>query len=363
MPAYKDNNTGKWYISCWYGDWTGKRKKKIKRGFETKREALEWEREFQLQDSSNPEMTFESFIGLYKQDVLPKLKENSWLTKENIITKHLMPYFGKFRICDITAKNVIDWQNEMRKAINKDGANYSPTYLKTIHNQLSSIFNHAIRFYGLKSNPAFVAGNMGSSRHAEMKFWTKEEYLKFADVMMDKPIYYYAFEILYWCGIREGELLALTPSDFNSEKKTLRIDESYQRLKGRDVITCPKTKKSNRVINVPDFVCEEICDYLKMLYGVSDNDRIFSVLSKSSLNKTLKNGAKKAGVKQIRVHDLRHSHVSLLIDMGFSALAIGERLGHETAEITLTYAHLFPSRQLEMAEKLNEIRKDDSNVS
>ena len=85
MPAYKDNNTGKWYISCWYGDWTGKRKKKIKRGFETKREALEWEREFQLQDSSNPEMTFESFIGLYKQDVLPKLKENSWLTKENII--------------------------------------------------------------------------------------------------------------------------------------------------------------------------------------------------------------------------------------------------------------------------------------
>ncbi len=143
-------------------------------------------------------------------------------------------------------------------------------------------------------------------------------------------------------------------------KLTRQVEyESYQRLKGRDVITCPKTKKSNRIINVPDFVCNEITDYLNALYGINDNDRIFSELSKSSLNKTIKNGAEKAGVKQIRVHDLRHSHVSLLIDMGFSALAIGERLGHETAEITLTYAHLFPSRQLEMVERLNEIRKED----
>lgn len=176
---------------------------------------------------------------------------------------------------------------------------------------------------------------------------------------MDKPVYYYAFEILYWCGIREGELLALTPSDFNYERKTLRIDESYQRIKQRDVITCPKTQKSNRVINVPDFVCEEIKDYLDTLYGIQSNERIFSMISKSSLNKQIKQGAKTAGVKQIRVHDLRHSHVSLLIDMGFTALAIGERLGHETVEITFTYAHLFPSRQAEIADKLNEIRKED----
>ena len=304
-------------------------------------------------------MTFESFVDLYKQDITPKLKENSWITKENIIGKHLTPYFGKFRMCDINAKNVIDWQNEMRKQLNKKGERYSPTYLKTIHNQLSAMFNHAIRFYGLKTNPAFVAGNMGTSRHAEMKFWTKDEYMKFAEAMMDKPIYYYAFEILYWCGIREGELLALTPSDFDPEKKTLRIDESYQRLKGRDVITCPKTKKSNRIVNVPDIVCDEISDYLGMLYGINSNDRIFAAVSKSSLNKQLKQGAKQAGVKEIRAHDLRHSHVSLLIDMGFSALAIGDRLGHETAEITLTYAHLFPSRQIEMADKLNEIRKEN----
>ena len=113
------------------------------------------------------------------------------------------------------------------------------------------------------------------------------------------------------------------------------------------------------MINVPDFLCDEISDYIKSLYKLNDDDRIFSEVSKSSLNKTLKIGAKSAGVKELHVHCLRHSHVSLLIDMGFTALAIGERMGHETQEITLTYAHLFPSRQVEMATKLDEIRKDD----
>lgn len=356
VPAYRDDKTGKWYVSCRYTDWCGAKKKKVKRGFETKRDALEWERGFLLQGSANPEMTVNSFVELYKKDVSPKLKENTWITKENIITKHILPTLGEMRLCDITAKNVIDWQNQIRKE------GYSDTYLRTIHNQLSTLFNHAVRFYGLKQNPAFVAGSMGAKRHAEMKFWTKSEYLKFAEVMMDRPIYYYAFEILYWCEIRVGELLALTPSDFDYRKKTLRIDESYQRLKGRDVITSPKTEKSKRVINVPDFLCEEIKEYIDSLYKPDDNDRIFSAISKSSLNKVIKIGAEKAGVRKIRVHDLRHSAISLLIDMGFTPLAIGERVGHETQEITLNYAHLFPNRQVEMADKLNEIRKEDYDV-
>lgn len=115
MPAYKDETTGKWYISCWYTDWKGVKKKKVKRGFETKRDALEWEREFLLQDSANPEMTVNSFVELYKKDVSPKLKENTWITKENIINKHILPTLGETRLCDITAKKVIDWQNQIRK--------------------------------------------------------------------------------------------------------------------------------------------------------------------------------------------------------------------------------------------------------
>ena len=99
---------------------------------------------------------------------------------------------------------------------------------------------------------------MGTKKNREMLFWTKEEYLKFAEVMMDKPQFYYAFEMLYWCGIREGELLALTPADFDFKKGTVSINKSYQRLNGRDVITTPKTEKSNRIITMPQFLIEEI---------------------------------------------------------------------------------------------------------
>ena len=149
----------------------------------------------------------------------------------------------------------MDWQNVIRGLTDAKGKPYSPTYLKTVHNQLSALFNHAVRYYGLQVNPAAKAGNMGVEERREMLFWTKEEYLKFADAMMDKPLSYYAFEMLYWCGIREGELLALTPTDFDFEAGTVSISKSYQRLKGKDVITTPKTKKSNRVIKMPKFLC------------------------------------------------------------------------------------------------------------
>ena len=172
------------------------------------------------------------------------------------------------------------------------------------------------------------------------------------DAMMDKPMLYYAFEILYWCGIREGELLALTPADFDFEKKTLRINKSYQRLQGKDVITTPKTKKSNRVIQMPDFLCDEMQDYFKQLYGLESDSRIFP-LTKHTLKRGMEFGCKASGVKVIRIHDLRHSHVSLLINMGYSAVAIGNRVGHESVEITYRYAHLFPTVQKEMADKLN----------
>ena len=150
----------------------------------------------------------------------------------------------------------------------------------------------------------------------------------------------------------KAELLALTPADFDFEKRTVSITKSYQRLNGQDLITTPKTEKSNRVIQMPQFLVDEIQDYLKQLYNIQSNDRMFTV-TKSYLYHEMDRGAKKANIKRIRIHDLRHSHVSLLIDMGFSATAIADRVGHESIDITYNYAHLFPSRQLEMANKLN----------
>lgn len=363
MAAFKNAKNGTWYVQFRYTDWQGERKQKLKRGFATRHDALEWEREFLMQKYSDVTMTFESFTELYKRDIKPRLKENTWITKESIIQKKILPYFDKRKLCDITAKDVIEWQNEIRELTDKRGKKYSQTYLKTVHNQLSAMFNHAVRYYGLKANPAAIAGNMGTEERKEMQFWILEEYKKFSEVMMDKTISFYAFEMLYWCGIREGEMLALTPADFDFKAETVTINKSYQRLKGRDVITTPKTKKSNRTIKMPKFLCEEMQEYINMFYEPNKTDRIFPI-SKSYLHHEMDRGAKIAGVKRIRIHDLRHSHVSLLIEMGFTALAIADRLGHESIEVTYRYAHLFPSKQTEMADKLDLLNKGDfKNVS
>ena len=363
MPVFKNEANGTWYVMARYVNWKGERKQKCKRGFATKKEAQEWERMFQLQNASDLDMSFEAFTELYIRDVKTRLKENTWLTKEHIIRTKILPYFGKLRISEISTKEIITWQNELLAYRDEKKKPYSQTYLKTLHNQLSAIFNHAVRYYELRSNPAAKVGNMGSEEHKEMLFWTKEEYKKFSFEMMDKPVSFYAFEMLYWCGIREGELLALTAADFDFEKETVRINKSYQRLHGEYVITTPKTKKSNRMIKMPKFLCEEMQEYLKMLYGLKKKDRIFTV-TKSYLHHEMDRGAEAAGVKRIRIHDLRHSHISLLIDMGFSAVAIADRVGHESIDITYQYAHLFPSKQTEMADRLDDLGKGEiANVA
>lgn len=211
MPVYKNDRNGTWYAMVRYKDWTGQNKQKCQRGFATRREALEWEAQFKLQKTADIDMTLEAFYELYEQDVRPRLKENTWLTKQVIIEKKILPYLGKRKLSEITAKDVIDWQNTMMKLKKPNGEPLSQCYLKTIHAELSALFNHAAKYYQLNINPARNAGCMGQEENKEMSFWTKEEYLKFAEAIMDRPISYYAFEILYWCGIREGELLALTP--------------------------------------------------------------------------------------------------------------------------------------------------------
>lgn len=204
MAIYKNDN-GTWYVMIRYQDWTGARKQKCKRGFSTRKEAADWELQFKLQKKASVDMTMESFCTMYEEDVRPSLKQSTWLTKENIIQKKILPYLGKRKVSEITAKDVMDWHNQMRKLKTKTGKTLSPTYLKTIHGQLSTIFNHAVKYYDLSTNPARKAGALGEEEGKEMLFWTKEEYKRFAEEMMDKPLSYYAFQLLYWCGIRSGD--------------------------------------------------------------------------------------------------------------------------------------------------------------
>lgn len=162
-----------------------------------------------------------------------------------------MPYLGKKKINEITAANIIAWENELLIG------GYSQTYMKTVYNQLNAIFNYAVKYYDLRVNPCAKAGAIGKNKADEMNFWTKDEFLKFAD----KPMSYVAYNTLFWTGLRIGELMALTPADLDFVNKMLTVSKSYQRLGDRDVITPPKTPKSNRTISIPDFLCDLLKEY------------------------------------------------------------------------------------------------------
>ena len=353
MKAEKDKKTGKWLIQYRYTDWQGKRRKSTKRGFATKREAEEWLRNFLITQKADFDMKFEDFWKIYCADMETRLREHTMRTKKYIVELKILPYFGNKRVNDITAADIRQWQNELIKM------GYSPTYLKTINNQLSAIFNYAVRYYDLKSNPCAKAGSMGKSKAEEMDFWTGEEFRKFIDSVMNKRLSYMAFMILYWTGMRLGELLALNPKDVDLEKRTISITKSYQRLGKKDVITPPKTPKSKRVITVPEFLAADIKDYMDSLYDLQEDDRLFPI-TKYYLEHEMQRGIKESGVKRIRVHDLRHSHASMLIELGFSPLEIANRLGHEKVETTLnTYAHLYPNKQTKLAERLDSEYRED----
>lgn len=357
MPAYKDKKRGTWYANFYYQDWTGERKHKCKRGFKTQREAKEYERSFLDQQSKNSDILFSSLIENYLEDMGHRLKPTTMENKRYLIEGKLLPYFGKLKICDINTITVRKWQNMLLNSTDENGRPYSQTYLKTINNQLSAALNYAVKHYGLMRNPCHAAGSIGKSSADEMQIWTRNQFEQFIS-HVDKSAMRLAFDILFYTGMRSGEVLALTPADILPERR-INICKNYARVDGVELFLEPKTPKSKRCISIPEFLYDEIQEYIGSLYECAPDDRIF-YFTKSALEKEIKRKAAEAGLPLIRVHDIRHSHVSLLIEMGFDILEISERLGHESPKTTLdTYSHLYPDKDTKLAADLNRLRRNE----
>ena len=352
MKAEKDPKTGKWLIQYRYTDWQGIKHKSTKRGFDTKREAEEWLCEFMAKKSKAFNMKFSSFVELYYDDMGSRLRENTMRTKRFIVDLKIIPYFGDKMIGEITVSDIRAWQNELMKE------DYSQTYLKTVNNQLTAIFNYAVKYYDFPYNPCRKAGSIGRSKAEEMDFWTKEEFDQFIDTMMNNRLSYLSFMILYWTGMRLGEMLALTVGDVDMEGKAISITKSLQRIKGRDVVTKPKTRRSIRTVTIPEFLVLDIKDYIDTLYEPDPADRLLPVM-KFQLEREIKRGIKESGVKPIHIHCLRHSNCALLASLGFTPLEIAERLGHERIETTLNiYSHVMPEKRGQIAEMLDKIYRE-----
>lgn len=291
------------------------------------------------------------------EDMGHRLKPTTMENKQYLIEGKLLPYFGKLKICDIDTIVVRKWQNVILKGTDENGKPYSPTYIKTINNQLSAALNYAVKHYRLPNNPCKAAGTIGRQNADKMKIWTREQYEQFIS-HINKSAMRLAFDVLFYTGIRSGELLALTPADVLPEKR-LNICKNYARLKDVELILEPKTPKSKRCIAIPDFLYDDIQAYMGSLYECKPDDRIF-YFTKHALEAEIKRKADAAGLPQIRVHDLRHSHASLLIEMKFDILEVSERLGHESVQTTWdTYSHLYPDKDQKLAGRLNELRQPE----
>lgn len=364
VPAYKyktKSGAVRWLVSFWYQDWTGDRKKKKKEGFSTRAEALAYEREFLLKYNRSTDMIFSSLVELYREDAQHRVRFSTFDASGYTIDRWLLPYFGNMKLGDIDAVAVRKWQNELMGSKNpRNGAPYSPTYLRSIHSRLSAIMNYAVTYYGLPQNPCHQAGSMGKKKAGELSFWTTAEF-EAAMAQVKKPAYLMAFRLLYWLGIRSGECLALTPADIRPDK-TLHIVKTHHRKNGADVAGPAKEDNSNRDVAMPPFLYDELLAYVGRLYDIGRDERIF-YFNHGALNTELDRAASAAGVHRIRVHDLRHSHAALLIELGYSIVAVAERLG-DTVEVAMnTYSHLYPNKLAGMAAELDAVASSSASLA
>lgn len=345
--VYKDQERNTWYCKFYYVDWTGQKRQKMKRGFKLQREAKEWEKMFLEQYAKNPDVSFETLYQKYKEYIMPRIRESTAKTRFYMIDYHILPYFKNRVVSDIDPEDIIQWQNQML------AKGLSNTYLNQANIYLKAIFRYAVDYMGLQKNPC--RKNIGSRKTKKLNFWTPEEYKMFIEECKDNIVYFTMFEILYYTGMREGELLALTLNDIDFKNKLIHINKTFYRITGKDLVNDPKTESSKRSIDVPDFLLDEIREYIEHMYKPLPETRLFDKNS-SYMRYALKTRIQKAGVKDIRIHDLRHSHASTLINLGANPVLVAERLGHESADVTLRiYSHLFPRHQSEIVSKIQKI--------
>lgn len=348
MSIYKNKDTKKWEVNFSYKDSTGKNHRKHKRGFRTKKEAQEWQNNFLAKHEGSVNMLFNDFIDLYLKDKKVTWSPVTYTNNVSKLNKWVRPYFDGKMIIDIKPIDIRKWQNYIIEN------QLSPVYQKKLRSIVSAIFNYAVKYYDLKENPFNKVETMGAYKRDEITFWTVEEFNEFLKYVKNDH-FKLAYKTLFLTGLRIGELTALRPCDFDFSKPSLKVNKNLQIVDGKELMLEPKTKKSKREVILPQDLADEIENFINRQYKLGDEDRVF-FYNKKSYGNNLSKICKENNLKRIRLHDLRHSHASLLIELGFSPHLIAERLGHESVTITLEiYSHLYPNKQMEVAQSLNGI--------
>lgn len=343
-------------------------------GYATKKEATQAYVDFMATYKSPKEkiqklnaynMPFYTLYEKYKEYYKNEIKETSYNKNTNEAERFIIPFFNNKIVGKINEHDIVSWKTFINNYTYQKQGNETPLAHKsktTIFTILVHILNYAIKFWQLNYNVAIKVGNFKnhSELKKEMQFWTYQEFTQFISVA-DNNLYKAVFMTLYYTGMRKGELLALKWSDIDIDNKTININKTASRSSDSEnfyKITTPKSKNSNRKITMPDILVNE----LSLLKESSNyNNFVFGgerVLPQQNILNYMNKWCEISKAKKIRIHDIRHSHVSLLISMGGNSLSllyvIAKRIGDTPEQILETYGHLFPSDEKAAIERLND---------
>ncbi len=355
---------GTLFFSIRYKNAYGEEKQKYQQNakWKTKKEVKEAMESFKRSEMMNHSgITVDELYDVYMNNKKDKLKLKTLYTLDNAYKKHIQPYFGKVAISDINTKRIVKWQQEL---LNKG---YRNRYLENIQDRFKAILRFGVEYDIIEKNP-FKIGTLRNRLETkqEMNFWTNEEFEKYIHCV-DDPLYFAVFMTLYFTGIREGEMAALLIKDVDFDKGTITINKTYDPI--HKVITTPKTNASFRTVYLTKKLIEVLKDHIesyKQYYGFNQDMILFGYdrhIAPTSLKRKHVEAIKQAEVKFIRIHDFRHSHVSLLINLGVSYMEIAKRLGHSVSMVQDVYGHLFESAQIEVVRKLDRVEFDSKPKS
>lgn len=343
------DGTRLYYVTFYYHDWTGKNVKKKKSGFKTQAAARQWEIDFRASIAGTSSMLFRDLFKQYMDSKTGTVKPNTIERETTTATLHILPTFGLMAINTITAKTIDNWQQENIKA------GYAPSTIRLFRTILSSTFRYAIARGYLLNNPVSLAHSIRDNSLTpsdRARYWTQEQFARFITCGM-MPKYIAFFSLLFWTGCRFGEACALRVCDINLEEGYIHITRTRSRYKGGYIFQSPKTKNGIRKVSIPTHLAMILADWIKRT-GAKGNDLLFETHEVWATSAYMKKRAQALGIPPIRIHDLRHSHASMLIHLGVPAIAIRDRLGHASIKTTMDiYGHIYKDSGKDIAALLS----------
>ena len=357
MAVYKDKKRNTWFFRVYVTDRNGKHFQKTKSGFKSKNDCKISESNFIANyEDTDDNISFENLYNIYIKFKEQTLKFQSYRSLKNRFDNHILPFFKDFKVKNIRVSNYLEWQNHI---LNKG---YSFPYCSSLHRAMVNILNFACNFYDIKENIAHKVGNFSSKNYIrKVNFWTYEEFNIFISYVND-IVYYTFFDFLYYTGLRLGEALALKWTDL--KENFIRIDKTLIRSSINNYkFNSPKTSSSIRNVKIDNNVLGNL-NKLKLYYqgfiNFSDEWFIFGgfrPLATTTIERKKNEYCKIANVKQIRIHDFRHSHATFLLSKGIPPTVIQKRLGHSNLSMTLNiYSHLILQDEDKAIDLLNKIK-------